>query len=417
MDSDNYYLIFDLKTFVYVVDNNVLIYNTLTGESIESINNQYIADLLSQSVCKLTVSDLSHQELNKLIDEIQAFKVGKLVNSSLFGELPLNALPYQPISTIRNNKKIDILDLGVYYNDFQKIETSFFLYINNECELHCTFCDKAFKQFACCTSSSRNYKKSEISLLEIKTFLKLPIYLSEKLLIVSGGNIFRHSQFNEIVILLNSLPNITKYVVNCRHIVEDVNLSMFCKNSSWFEIIVSTDIQFALIEKVKAILDRAEIKNSFVFIVSSNSDIEATEIVIKKLHIGRYKLKPYYTGLNIEFFEENLFQEKEDILSEKIYFSKALKNRFLNENYFSSLVLMSNGEIYSNLNAKSVGVLNDDWSDILTEIEKEGSWFLNRNEIEPCNKCIYSLLCSSPGNYENVIGRNNLCNIKLNALD
>lgn len=417
MDSDNYYLIFDLKTFVYVVDNNVLIYNTLTGESIESINNQYIADLLSQSVCKLTGSDLNHQELNKLIDKIQAFKVVKLVNSSLFGELPLNALPYQPISTIRNNKRIDIRDLGEYSKDFQKISTSFLLYINNECGLNCPFCDKAFKQFTCCTSNRSNCKKSEISLLEIKVFLKLPIYLTEKLLIVSGGNIFRHSQFNEIVILLNSLPNITKYIVNCRHIVEDVDLSIFCKNSSWFEIIVSMDIQFALIEKAKAILDRAEIKHSFVFIVSSSSDIEATEVIVQKLQIGRYELKPYYTGLNIEFFEENLFQEKEDILSERIDFPKVLRNRFLNENFFSSLVLMSNREIYSNLNAKSVGVLNDDWSDIVIEIEKEGSWFLNRSEIEPCNKCIYSLLCSSPGNYENVIGRNNLCNIKLNALD
>jgi len=412
MDSDNYYLVFDLKTLVYIVDDNVLIYNTLTGESIESFNNQYIANLLSQSVCKLTAIDFLHQELNELIDKVQALKVGKLVNSSLFRELPLNTLPYQPISTIRNNEIISIRDLGDYYADYQHVDTTFSFYINNECGLNCIFCEKAFKQFTCCNSS--NDRKSEISLNEIEAFLKFPIYHVEKILIVSGGNMFRHSQLNEIVLFFNSLPNIKKYVINCLHINRSIDLSTFSEHLSCFEIIVSMDIQFALIEKAKAILDMSKIKYSFVFIVSSNPDIESAEIIVQKLQISSYELKPYYTGSNIGFFEENLFSDKEDILSSKVNFTKVLRNKLLNENYFSSLALMSNGEIYSNLNAKSVGVLNDDWPDILNEIEKEGSWFLNRSRIEPCNKCTYALLCLSPGNYENVIGRNNLCKIKLN---
>ena len=45
-------------------------------------------------------------------------------------------------------------------------------------------------------------------------------------------------------------------------------------------------------------------------------------------------------------------------------------------------------------------------------MDKGKSWWKLRTNIKPCNNCLYNLLCPPISNYEYVIGKYNLCNIK-----
>ena len=87
----------------------------------------------------------------------------------------------------------------------------------------------------------------------------------------------------------------------------------------------------------------------------------------------------------------------------------------LNENFFGKMIIMPNGETYSNINHNSLGNAFDDILSINKLVYKEmrhgKAWFKVRDEI-PCKNCCNKSLCPSPSNYEIVTNRVNLCNIK-----
>lgn len=79
------------------------------------------------------------------------------------------------------------------------------------------------------------------------------------------------------------------------------------------------------------------------------------------------------------------------------------------------MIIMPNGETYSNINHNSLGNAFDDILSINKLVYKEmrhgKAWFKVRDEI-PCKNCCNKSLCPSPSNYEIVTNRVNLCNIK-----
>lgn len=100
------------------------------------------------------------------------------------------------------------------------------------------------------------------------------------------------------------------------------------------------------------------------------------------------------------------------------HYARYSKNRVyeeFNENFFGKMIIMPNGETYSNINHNSLGNAFDDILSINKLVYKEmrhgKAWFKVRDEI-PCKNCCNKSLCPSPSNYEIVTNRVNLCNIK-----
>lgn len=83
----------------------------------------------------------------------------------------------------------------------------------------------------------------------------------------------------------------------------------------------------------------------------------------------------------------------------------------LNEFYFGYVTIMFNGSVYNNINNDCVGNISQhSLPQLLLNNDKNNSWFLTRNKITPCKKCIYCFLCPPISNYEFAINRFNLCN-------
>jgi pseudo-rSAM protein len=119
----------------------------------------------------------------------------------------------------------------------------------------------------------------------------------------------------------------------------------------------------------------------------------------------------YNAGNGHCFFEENVFINQNDILETKLSKREIFAHQAVNTNFFGTLTILPNGEVYSNLNCKPIGAINDSIYDlIITELDKNYSWRLLRNQ-KPCTDCLFQWLCPSLSNYELVIERINLCNI------
>lgn len=134
---------------------------------------------------------------------------------------------------------------------------------------------------------------------------------------------------------------------------------------------------------------------------------------MKQHKIKKYNFRPKYTGNNINFFEENIYLTKDDILSTSISIKDIFSNQSINIYDFGKINIMPNGDAYANINHPSLGnIYTHSIHEIVSkEIEEGKSWFRVRNQ-EPCCNCIYQWLCPSPSNLEIEIGRPNLCHVK-----
>ena len=151
----------------------------------------------------------------------------------------------------------------------------------------------------------------------------------------------------------------------------------------------------------------------YIFDVSSKEERQQTEQFVEQFQIEKYRLNPVYTGKNIQFFEENVFLTKEDILSTRMTIKDFFARKAMNIYDFGKINIMPNGDTYANLNYPALGNIYTDsiYEIVQKEIDEGKSWLRIRNQA-PCNECVYQWLCPPPSNYEIAIGRPNLCHVK-----
>lgn len=145
--------------------------------------------------------------------------------------------------------------------------------------------------------------------------------------------------------------------------------------------------------------------------VESENDLENVEQLVSNFHIGKYSIVPYYNGMNIKFFEENVFTTVDDILQQPLSMNEIQKNKVINTTNFGRIIIDYDGNVYDNLNFSPIGQFCCD--SVVQVAEKEICeklrWFSVRNNVEPCKHCLYRYLCSPMGNLEYFMNKNNLC--------
>jgi len=123
------------------------------------------------------------------------------------------------------------------------------------------------------------------------------------------------------------------------------------------------------------------------------------------------KYIPLYNNENLDFFRSNVFIDQEVIEDIDLPKNEVFMHQTLNIEDFGKLTIVPDGLVYANVNAPSLGTINDSpYSIVYKEFIEGKSWFKIR-AFFPCNECIYQWLCPSPSNYETVIGQPNLCKI------
>ena len=124
---------------------------------------------------------------------------------------------------------------------------------------------------------------------------------------------------------------------------------------------------------------------------------------------------PYFDKGNKVFCEEELSYTIPELLSIPLKHNMVIANSILNTNTFGSLYILPNGSVYSDINCEKLAVLNDTITikEILfIELTKKRNWYLTRNEVEPCNDCIFVNICPSITNIEHFMGKYDFCKIE-----
>lgn len=201
-----------------------------------------------------------------------------------------------------------------------------------------------------------------------------------------------------------------------------VNYYMFGENVSNLEVFLSLMknrkfcLYFFFVNKSEFIAvatwaKKHRLEHYWLFLVHNEDDLKKYEMFVLDEKVKDYHFLAVFTGSNIPFFKENVYITKSDIRKIALTKQQIFCNQVLNVNFWGQLFITPNGKIYTNLNLKAIGNMDEDLFEIISRELRHtnSSWKLVRKNIPFCNKCLFNNLCPPPSNYEFYIGQFNLC--------
>ncbi|MCL1867470.1 MAG: TIGR04150 pseudo-rSAM protein, partial [Paludibacter sp.] len=279
------------------------------------------------------------------------------------------------------------------------------IYINNVCKLNCAFCNLYSMQTKSCFKNENNVVFPIKKLKEIFDSLQ---YTQLKNVNILGGNIFLYPHFNELLELTKNYDFSFHFWVHIFNAAGNEKLLSF----HFQEIIITFPI-----DKEKIInfarLQKDNDKITYHFLIENDMQYIETENIINEASIKNFQIAPIFTGINLSFFQNNIYLSNEDILGSVVSQRIIFCNQKLNSNFFGKLYILPDGNVRANLNAKFLGNIfeNSVIELIAKELTENTVWRKTRNE-KPCSDCLYQFICPPPSNYEIAIDKPNLCNVK-----
>ena len=407
----SYWLIIETYVHISLSPRGVLFYNTLDSKILESDNNNVllIADKLltnENRYCTLIKEkDLKNKEISDFINDLKMNFMGDVIPIDYSKSAPIQLSPLLDIQNEISSKSL-MSDPAVGKNVLNYLY-ELNIYLNGTCQNTCEACLDTYKQITCCRKTSI---KKEFELDELKRLVHETKNSNLSKINILGGNILNYSHFDELIeisadtrfsIVLNlHICNFEKRITTLHQ--SNITLNLIIDfNSKWDE----------LKSRISETLN-LKLKTTYTFILSSIKEVERAESIIKEYKIQNFDFKPFYNGQNTEFFQNEVFLSKDDILEKPISMKGIFRNSIINTNYFGVLSIANDGKVYADLNKDVIGnIYEDSIKDcIFREITKGKSWFRVRN-IGKCKDCLYRELCPPISNYETALNKENLCHI------
>lgn len=380
--ATDYWFTIEPFVFVGITRHYALLYNTLDGVTIESGKTEVI-NLLRKTLQKenngvviLTNESYQNENVNAFITELREKYMGDIIDMSLSDGKPVQLMPY-----------FNYLDRDKLYK-----KINFFPYedvLENLFEININVDDTT----------------DVIGLIE---FLQSIPRTTKFNIIV---NISDGSCRYKLLSFLNQKSS-AKYIF-CPY-TNVVNLQPDLNNNFSYIISVRFPLDKQQWNHSRKLLMNQTLPFEYVFDVLSTNEYEEAEQLIDQFGIHNYRFNPIYTGENIQFFEENVYLTKKDILTTSISMKDIFAHQSMNIYEYGKINILPNGDVYANTNYPSLGNIHTHsiLEIIYKEMEEGKSWFRLRDQ-PPCNTCVYQWLCPSPSNYEIAIGRPNLCHVKM----
>jgi pseudo-rSAM protein len=374
---------FKIEPYVHVsIKNNcILLYNTLDGVFIESDKIQVIEllkETLQEDTCGVvlvTSERYNQKDIHHFIGELRKKYMGDIIDVTLSKGKPVQLLPFF--------NSPDIHELFKKHNFLSGKKVLGYL------------------------SQISIYVDHNTQIRNLIPFLQsLPGNLTYNII----GNLEDVTNYNELLFFLNQLPSSKK--IMCPY-TDIISLPATFENDFSYILLVPFPIDMQQWNYSRQLLFNQTLSFEYVFEISSLGDCQQATKLVEQFGIEKYQLKPVYAGNNIDFFEENIFLTKEDILSTPMSIKDFFVNQSMNIYNFGKINIMPDGDVYANVNHQVLGNISTHsiHEIIYKEVEEGKSWFHIRNQT-PCNNCLYQWLCPSPSEYEMAIGRLNLCHIK-----
>lgn len=380
-ETTNYWFKIEPYVHISIVNSNVLLYNTFDGSFIESKDIE-IVKLLKETLLKencgvvlLTAERYNLDNIRKFIMELRAKYMGDIIDIELSKSKPVQIMPFTSLVNTQELFKKQNFPTGKKILEYLS-EISIYVDYNT-------------------------------NIMDLNSFLKSLPNISTVNII---GNLKDVANYKELLLVLDQFPSLKKITCNYSNVI---SLQPEFVNNFSYSILINYPIDISKWNYSRRLLLNQSIPFECIFEVTSMDNYSQINKFIEEFGIEKHQLKPVYTGDNIDFFKENVFLTKDDILSTPLSISDFFINQSMNNFDFGKIAIMSNGDIYANVNYPILGNIHTHsiYEIISKELEEGRSWLRIRNQA-PCNTCLYQWFCPSPSNYEIAIGRPNLCHVK-----
>lgn len=380
-ETTNYWFKIEPYVHISIVNSNVLLYNTFDGSFIESKDIE-IVKLLKETLLKencgvvlLTAKRYNLDNIRKFIMELRAKYMGDIIDIELSKSKPVQIMPFTSLVNTQELFKKQNFPTGKKILEYLS-EISIYVDYNT-------------------------------NIMDLNSFLKSLPNISTVNII---GNLKDVANYKELLLVLDQFPSLKKITCNYSNVI---SLQPEFVNNFSYSILINYPIDISKWNYSRRLLLNQSIPFECIFEVTSMDNYSQINKFIEEFGIEKHQLKPVYTGDNIDFFKENVFLTKDDILSTPLSISDFFINQSMNIFDFGKIAIMSNGDIYANVNYPILGNIHTHsiYEIISKELEEGRSWLRIRNQA-PCNTCLYQWFCPSPSNYEIAIGRPNLCHVK-----
>lgn len=387
------YLVLYSSVFVFLNENNVLLYDSKSSKLLKYSDSSILTIFNSRVSKGLNVFKVNeYGDLFSLFDDVTNNHMGWIVSNAK--NIPFQMAPIVSINNAIYNEKSSPFSKTITETYWDITRLSIYLDGNIQWlsdSLH------PIRQTIYCDSQSEISDRIEVHLLENKLEgLNKLIYIQEVNIICSRPNLY--SGYNHLLGFICS--SLHKHV-KIHLVIDAIYLN---SNIQYFEELLAAYDNVFIKAIVLENLSKTVIENKccYIKIVYSERDFD---------NDGNYQYVPIYNGRNLDFFKKNVFLNEDDICNEPLSMQSIFRRQTLNEFYFGNVTIMFNGDVYNNINNDCIGnIFCHSLLQLLLNNGKSHNWFLTRDKITPCNKCIYCFLCPPISNYEFVINRFNLCN-------
>lgn len=409
MENYTHWFYLESYTFLFYSKNQYVIYNTLNSTYIDcSLYGKTINTVLSilhntnKTYCVgIYEYQLRDSQFTEFIKKIRNTFSGDIIKN-IRGILPFISKPILRILHHPNNPKTKEYNLLGENALFHLHEVTFYLE-NQGFDLNPMYKD-CYKQFLYPTYTEKQ-KLSHAKYLEI--IEQLSICQIDKINIIPA-TIEKKELFSYLLSLSRQYSIKTQIILPYKKYNKE-DLKQLLTNPQ-FSIMIMVHLPVDYEELNSYINLFNEYNITWSLIASNKNDV----IFLSKNNLGKFTnvdYIPWYTGDNMDFFKEYIYNDFKDIIEQKNTKQHIFRKQILNDNLFGKLTIFPTGEVYSNVNFPTIGNIQDQkLSEIVySEIENYFKpWFFTRDYVS-CKNCVNKYLCPSISNYEIVANEYNMC--------
>ena len=409
MENYTHWFYLESYTFLFYSKNQYVIYNTLNSTYIDcSLYGKTINTVLSilhntnKTYCVgIYEYQLRDSQFTEFIKKIRNTFSGDIIKN-IRGIPPFISKPILRILHHPNNPKTKEYNLLGENALFHLHEVTFYLE-NQGFDLNPMYKD-CYKQFLYPTYTEKQ-KLSHAKYLEI--IEQLSICQIDKINIIPA-TIEKKELFSYLLSLSRQYSIKTQIILPYKKYNKE-DLKQLLINQQ-FSIIIMVHLPVDYEELNSYINLFNEYNITWSLIASNKNDV----IFLSKNNLGKFTnvdYIPWYTGDNMDFFKEYIYNDFKDIIEQKNTKQHIFRKQILNDNLFGKLTIFPTGEVYSNVNFPTIGNIQDQkLSEIVySEIENYFKpWFFTRDYVS-CKNCVNKYLCPSISNYEIVANEYNMC--------
>lgn len=409
MENYTHWFYLESYTFLFYSKNQYVIYNTLNSTYIDcSLYGKTINTVLSilhntnKTYCVgIYGYQLRDSQFTEFIKKIRNTFSGDIIKN-IRGIPPFISKPILRILHHPNNPKTKEYNLLGENALFHLHEVTFYLE-NQGFDLNPMYKD-CYKQFLYPTYTEKQ-KLSHAKYLEI--IEQLSICQIDKINIIPA-TIEKKELFSYLLSLSRQYSIKTQIILPYKKYNKE-DLKQLLTNPQ-FSIMIMVHLPVDYEELNSYINLFNEYNITWSLIASNKNDV----IFLSKNNLGKFTnvdYIPWYTGDNMDFFKEYIYNDFKDIIEQKNTKQHIFRKQILNDNLFGKLTIFPTGEVYSNVNFPTIGNIQDQkLSEIVySEIENYFKpWFFTRDYVS-CKNCVNKYLCPSISNYEIVANEYNMC--------